>query len=264
MHKAVPILYSTDILKSLDYYTKVLGFENRWEWGHPPTFGGISKDAVEIFFCKDGQGNPGTWLSIFIDNVDELYETIKSRGAKILSPPQTMEWGVREMLVEDPDGHKIRFGHSASFRKPGETMMPSTVRIIARTPSVKELNQLISSVGWSSSLDDVMKELPQSAIEFVVVAEDMITDEIIGCAFLLGDKTDFYYVKNVIVHPRWQGKRIGTELMKSLNKWLDENAPDHAFVGLHTGQNLAPFYHQFGFEPAYGMIRRIRRNEKEG
>jgi len=262
IHKAIPILYSSDVLRSLDYYTKVLGFENRWEWGLPPSFGGVSKDAIEIFFCKDGQGNPGTWLSVFVDNVDELYETIRSRGANIISKPQTMEWSVREMLVEDPDGHKIRFGQNASFRNHSEAGMPDVVKIIERVPTVRELNQLISSVGWSSSLDDMMKELPLAAIEFAVVAEDIVENTIIGCAFLLGDKTDFYYVKNLIVHPRWQGKRIGTAMMKALNQWLDKNAPDKSFVGLHTGQNLDPFYRQFGFSPAYGMIRRIKKNEK--
>jgi catechol 2,3-dioxygenase-like lactoylglutathione lyase family enzyme len=111
-HNIVPILYSSDVVKSIQYYTEVLGFQGKWEWGTPPTFGGVSLQGIEIFFCEKGQGNPGTWLSIFVDNADEYYETIKARGAKIITPPTTYEWGVHEMLVEDPDGHKIRFGHS--------------------------------------------------------------------------------------------------------------------------------------------------------
>ncbi len=94
------------------YYTGILGFEKKWGWEEPPTFGGVSKDGVEIFFCERGQGSPGTWLSVFVDNVDEYYEQIIARGAIILNPPQSMDWNVREMLVEDPDGHRIRFGHT--------------------------------------------------------------------------------------------------------------------------------------------------------
>lgn len=109
--KAVTILYSGDIIRSLDYYLDKLGFDQKWEWDSPPTFGGVSKDCVEIFFCKKGQGNPGTWLAINVDNVDEYYESIRNNGAKIISMPQDMEWNMREMLVEDPDGHIIRFGH---------------------------------------------------------------------------------------------------------------------------------------------------------
>ena len=110
--KTIPILYSSNVAKSLAYYINILGFEDKWGWEDPPTFGGVSRDGVEIFFCEKGQGNPGTWISVFMDNVDEYYETIKAKGANILCPPETMEWNVREMLVEDPDGHKIRFGQN--------------------------------------------------------------------------------------------------------------------------------------------------------
>ena len=109
--KSITILYSADIVRSLDYYTEKLGFDEKWEWDSPPTFGGVNKDDVAIFFCKNDQGNPGTWLCIVVDNVDEYYESIKDKGANIAAVPQTKEWNMREMLVEDPDGHIIRFGH---------------------------------------------------------------------------------------------------------------------------------------------------------
>ena len=108
--RAVPILYSADVLKSISYYVEKLGFDNHWEWGNPPTFGGVSRDEVEIYFCEKCQGHPGTWLSIFVDNVDEFRDEARRKGAKILLEPEDKEWNVREMLVEDPDGHRIRFG----------------------------------------------------------------------------------------------------------------------------------------------------------
>lgn len=107
----VPILYSADVSKSIAYYTEQLGFVDNWEWDKPATFGGVSRDDVNIFFCKEGQGSPGTWLCINVDNVDEYYETIKNGEAMIVSVPENKEWNMREMLVRDPDGHIIRFGH---------------------------------------------------------------------------------------------------------------------------------------------------------
>ncbi|MES2417459.1 MAG: glyoxalase superfamily protein [Bacteroidota bacterium] len=107
----IPILYSEDIKRSIAYYIEVLGFEEKWEWQDPPTFGGVDWGHIRIFFCKDDQGNPGTWLTIHLENIDEYYEVIKTRGAKILSPPEDKPWLMREMLVGDPDGHVIRFGH---------------------------------------------------------------------------------------------------------------------------------------------------------
>ena len=51
-------------------------------------------------------------------------------------------------------------------------------------------------------------------------------------------------------------------LMKELTVWLDSNAPQNAYVGLFTGENLAPFYKQFDFAPVFGMRRSVRRIEK--
>jgi GNAT superfamily N-acetyltransferase/catechol 2,3-dioxygenase-like lactoylglutathione lyase family enzyme len=260
---AVPILYSSDVLKSLSYYTDVLGFESRWEWGNPPTFGGVSKNSVEIFFCEKGQGNPGTWLSVMVDNVDEFYETVKVRGAKILSLPENMEWGFREMLVEDPDGHKIRFGQNApaTGREKSLPSLASTIRIIARVPTAKEHLNLVSAVGWSLSLSNEMEEKLLNAVVYAAVAEDTMSGEVVGCALLLGDNASFYYIKDLMVHPDWQCKGVGTSLMRELVNWLEKNGANNALVGLYTGENLATFYKEFGFTQAFGMNRYIRRNE---
>jgi hypothetical protein len=112
--KAVPILYSSDVTKSIAYFTEQLKFEKKWEWNSPPTFGGVVRDDVEIFFCKEGQGHPATWICVVVDKVDEYYDLIKDSGAKILSRPKTEEWNMREMLVECPDGHIVRFGHNTA------------------------------------------------------------------------------------------------------------------------------------------------------
>ena len=231
----VPILYSCDIAKSLAYYTDVLGFEEKWEWGAPPTFGGTCKNSVEVFFCKDGQGHPGTWLAIMVDKVDEYYATVKSKGAKTSAPPQTQDWGVREFLVEDPDGHIIRFGQSVytDRREKGGKVMPESIRISEKRPT----------------------GLDSPAIVYSVVAEDILTNEQVGHAYLLGNNAGFFYVKDVNVDPRWQGRRIGTALMQALSDWLEKNAPGSASVWLHTAEHLAPFYKEFGFTPVFGMAR---------
>jgi catechol 2,3-dioxygenase-like lactoylglutathione lyase family enzyme len=255
----VPILYSTDVRRSLSYYTEILGFEGRWEWGNPPDFGGVHKDSVQVFFCENGQGNPGTWFSVFVDDVDEFYEKIKNKGAIILSTPENMEWGVREMIVEDPDGHRIRFGQNAhvSDRAKSAAMLPESVRIIERIPSAKETQQLAFSVGWSSSPDPEISNASSVAIVFAAVAEDVISNKVIGCVFLYGDNTGFYYVRNLMIDRDWQSKRIGTALMHELTRWLDENAPAKSSVWLHTPESLERFYRQFGFVPVFGMMRQM-------
>ena len=258
--KAIPILYSTNVVKSLDYYTEVLGFANRWEWGEPPTFGGIYDNNVEIFFCETSQGNPGTWISVMLENVDEQYERIKAKGAKIIMPPATQEWGIREMLVEDPDKHIIRFGHPVSNREKS-TDLPAGVRIVARAATGQELQKLMLSVGWIKTIpEEPVRELPVTSLMHAVVAEDTTSGEVIGCAYIYGNHDRFFYLKDMIVQREWQSRRIGTAILRSLTEWLDANAPDDSAILLHTGEQLAPFYQQFDFTPMFGMCRSIRKN----
>ena len=107
---ATPILNVKSVPASIEHYVDVLGFTKNWDWGAPPTFASVSRGEVCIFLCEGGQGQPGTWMSVFVENVDLLYDEYKASGATIRRPPANYPWGMREMLVEDPDGHCLRMG----------------------------------------------------------------------------------------------------------------------------------------------------------
>jgi catechol 2,3-dioxygenase-like lactoylglutathione lyase family enzyme len=253
----IPILYSSDVAESIRYYTEILGFSGSWKWDEPPTFGGVDREDVRIFFCKDGQGQRGTWLAINVDDVDAYHETINARGAKILCPPQSYEWGMREILVEDPDGHRIRFGHGISVREKSKPEMPGDIQIIPAIPTTEELTQLMVSVGWVRPDDNNPANIPPILNAYTVIAKNKTDEKIIGCAYLLTDNAGFYYMKNVIVHPDWQGKRIGTAMVQKLDDWLKQHAAANSMVALHTGPQLAPFYRQFGFSTTFSMQKKV-------
>ena len=110
---ATPIFNVANVAASIDYYVNKLGFRVEWDWGSPPTFASVERDAVRIFLCQGGQGAPGTWLSIYVQDVDALYEEYRRSGAIIRQPPANFPWGVREMNVQDLDGHRLRMGADA-------------------------------------------------------------------------------------------------------------------------------------------------------
>ena len=118
----------------------------------------------------------------------------------------------------------------------------STVRLVRRKPTPAEYRRLVSSVHGNQPSDDEIIDNILAAPLFSVVAEDTDKKEAVGCVLLLGDQGSFFYVKDVIVHPTWQTKRIGTAMIQEVNDWLDEKAPNQSLVGLYTGENLAPFY----------------------
>jgi uncharacterized glyoxalase superfamily protein PhnB len=112
----IPILNVSDVEASLQWFVK-LGFTRGFEWrseGEAVTgFAAVGADGSEIFLCLDGQGGRGehaTWMSVFVDDVDALYETCITEDVRVVMAPQDEPWDVREMHVQHPDGHILRFG----------------------------------------------------------------------------------------------------------------------------------------------------------
>ena len=101
----VPILRVKDLAASLDYYLNKLGFRKNWEW---PGFASVSRGKTTIFLCQGGQGHPGAWMSVFMDDVRPLHDEYKRSGAIIVEPPMNFPWGHCEFLVGDLDGHRLR------------------------------------------------------------------------------------------------------------------------------------------------------------
>jgi predicted enzyme related to lactoylglutathione lyase len=110
----IPILNVKNFAVSMDYYVNKLGFTKKWDWGTPPSFGCVARGKVEIFLSEGGQGQAGMWMSIFMEDVDALHAEYKKSGALIRQPPTNMPWRVREINVQDPDGHRLRMGSDST------------------------------------------------------------------------------------------------------------------------------------------------------
>ena len=104
---STPILRVSDMAASVRYYVEVLGFKNA-AWGNND-FTSVNRDRAGIYLCRGGQGQPGTWVWLGVEDVAALYEEYEASGAKILHLPENYSWAY-EMKVEDPDGHVLRFG----------------------------------------------------------------------------------------------------------------------------------------------------------
>lgn len=107
---ATPIINVQDLHASLRHYEQQLGFSTAWVWGEPASFAAVRRGPVDLYLCQGCQGHRGTWISVFVDDVDRLHREYQRRGATILEPPTDRPWGLREMLVEDLDGHRLRLG----------------------------------------------------------------------------------------------------------------------------------------------------------
>jgi hypothetical protein len=131
-----PILNVSDIASTFAWFER-WGWKKLWDWGTPPSFGavGSGKEAC-IFLCQgaqggrgrgantttfqqdgDEQGDKGVWMSVWVDDVDEMHKQCVIAGLEITFPPTDMPWKVREMHLRHPDGHVFRVGHGLEPEK---------------------------------------------------------------------------------------------------------------------------------------------------
>jgi uncharacterized glyoxalase superfamily protein PhnB len=111
---AIPILRVKNLDASIVYYVDRLGFTLQWR-SEPAA--SVHRDRASLMLCEGDQGHPGMWLWIAASDVDELYEELRARGARLRHPPANYPWGSRECQVTDLDGHVLRFGADV---RPGE------------------------------------------------------------------------------------------------------------------------------------------------
>jgi GNAT superfamily N-acetyltransferase/uncharacterized glyoxalase superfamily protein PhnB len=254
-----PILAVRDVAAAATYYRDVLGFENVWLWGEPPTHGGANQDGVALQFSLNpaaAENAEGWGVWIRVRDVQAMHALHQERGAEIVATLEPKPWGVSEYTVRDLNGYRLRFGGSGGAREASRAF-PAEVRIEPRLPTWPEMEALIRAVGWAPVTNP---ETAPRVLETALYGAVAVVDgQPVGCAFLTGDSAGFYYVRDVMVHPDWQGRHIGTALMQVLMEYLHAHGPEHALVGLFTGPNLHEFYAQFGFRGPdsglYGMTQ---------
>jgi GNAT superfamily N-acetyltransferase len=153
---------------------------------------------------------------------------------------------------DEETGHGLAGGLEGSGGRPGAF----SFRIVERKPTVAEYQQVQGSLGGVAESPEMVANIISTSV-VGVVAEDAVSGEVMGHAFLLTDHAGFYYVKNVMVRADRQGRGVGTALMKTLMRWLEENVTSPSLVGLFAREGLEPFYQQFGFLPSFGMVKEI-------
>ena len=107
-----PVLNVSNLRESFAWFEK-LGWRKIWDWGDPPDFGAVRSGGYEIFLCENCQGGRGesaAWMSIFVDDVEAVYQRCLEQGLDVTRPPTDMPWNLREMHVRHPDGHTFRIG----------------------------------------------------------------------------------------------------------------------------------------------------------
>ena len=112
--------------------------------------------------------------------------------------------------------------------------------------SVEEFNYLYDAVGQESYDEKISEKALKNTIYSVSVYED---NKIIGYGRLIGDEICFLYIHDVMVIPKYQNKKIGTQIMDKLLEKVNQIKLENPYVRVYLGASKGKekFYERFGF-----------------
>lgn len=113
--------------------------------------------------------------------------------------------------------------------------------------SVSNFNYLTDKVGWGVREENIVLEALNNTLYSVSIYDN---EKIVGYGRIIGDKTIFLYIQDVMVIPEYQGRHIGTSIMNKLidkvNEYKKINPSIRTYLGASKGRE--EFYKKFGFE----------------
>ena len=109
------------------------------------------------------------------------------------------------------------------------------------TVSAKALSDLRESVGWNRMEDAYENPLMTSYYHITAYEKD----DLIGYIDCVSNGVTDAYIQDLMVHPDYQGKGVGTELMNQMIAYLKEKRI--YMISVIYEESLKSFYKKFGF-----------------
>lgn len=114
----VPQLRTTDLARAIAFYTDRLGFDLAFTFGD--FYAGVGLGAHLLHLKLVDNADPSIefvrgehlHLHITLDDLDATFAALQAAGVTIVEPITEREWGMREFVIEDPDGHTVYFAQA--------------------------------------------------------------------------------------------------------------------------------------------------------
>ena len=121
------------------------------------------------------------------------------------------------------------------------------IRYFENQLDVQTYFDLRTSVDWINfSPEQTQTALKNSVLD--IVAYDQ--EKAVGMGRIVGDGAIYCYVQDVVIHPNYQGKGIGSTILNKLIEKVAQNLEDgeRMSLGLVAAEGKESFYRQFGFK----------------
>lgn len=113
--RTAPILRMFSVEKTKEFYLDFLGFKVDWEHRFSedaPLYMQISRAGAALHLSEHfGDGVPGTAVYFYMKGIEEFHRELSAKNYRHARPGiLDQEWGMREIMISDPSGNKLRFG----------------------------------------------------------------------------------------------------------------------------------------------------------
>jgi catechol 2,3-dioxygenase-like lactoylglutathione lyase family enzyme len=107
---ARPVLFLTDIDRSVDFYVKQLGFTQQWRFvvAGKVEVAQVARPGCELILTaesRDKRGKGLMFISLDAEVLNALRAELEGRGVDV----KDGLWGYRVMVIVDPDGNEFYF-----------------------------------------------------------------------------------------------------------------------------------------------------------
>lgn len=119
-----PEFFVRDVDASIEFYVDKLGFtlvRADPEGDRRHGFAVLARGAAEFMFVHESALGPvnraalpypratGVDIRLMVDDVDAVYASVRARGVSVALPLDDRPYGLRDFIISDADGYRIRF-----------------------------------------------------------------------------------------------------------------------------------------------------------
>jgi catechol 2,3-dioxygenase-like lactoylglutathione lyase family enzyme len=111
---ARPVLFVTDVDRSVDFYVKQLGFTQAWRYSESGKawVAQVERPGCELMLTSKWPQKAGKglmFISLDAEPLNALRDELERRGVNV----QDAYWGDRLMVIVDPDGNELYFPYES-------------------------------------------------------------------------------------------------------------------------------------------------------
>jgi catechol 2,3-dioxygenase-like lactoylglutathione lyase family enzyme len=112
--RVAPSIPVTDMSSALGFYRDLLGFAVTFTNGDPVSFAVIEQGDAQLHLIVQPSRTGVFHEHIMVDELDSLYKHLQQAKVTIRQTPKLQEWGLRDMIIVDPDGNTFEIAEPAN------------------------------------------------------------------------------------------------------------------------------------------------------